>query len=144
MSIVNSLGERIFLDPLPPSSRPVRSPAIRRRNRRWLDLKRRDDLTIRELAKILGQPAATVAAGVLWAEEAEDRREERVVAKLQSPVVCPVTGLTADDVLYLAIEYPPGTEIGNHPEFWAIIDPLLDKILGPKQDETAATSAEAA
>ena len=140
MSIVNESEQRIFLPPEPYTAAPIRSDQIRRRNRRWLDIKRRDDLTVRELAKKVGARISTVAAAVHWAQEDEQRKEDRVVERLQSPEACPITKLSEHDVIYLAATYTPDTELGSLPEFWAILDPLLDKILGPPPEEPPLSS----
>ena len=144
MSIVDGTGERVFLYPEPDCARPVRSGRVRRRNREWLAEQRRLDLTVRELAKHLGVAVTTLGQGLLWAEEEETRAEAAAVERERrelSPVLDEASGLDLHDVLFLAAEYPPGTELGDHPLVRRVMGPLLaraDALLAPFAEPAAA------
>ena len=143
-SIVNAWGQQV--SPVAPAraSRPVKSPKIRRRNRQWLTTQRRLGLSGRELAAFLNKPHRTVAAGILWAIEHDEDNSERSPSADTSPVVDRASGLTENDVLYLLDTYGPDTELGSCPEFWQVLGPLVDKILGPLSSASPAIVAAAA
>lgn len=130
MSIVDEAGERVILERGGErmTLTPIKSAKVRERNRRWLAIKRQFNMSVRELAGFLNRHHATVARGVRWAAEEEMARSFEDAAA-RDPEIDPVTGLTVEDVLYLARSHPPGSDLGSHPEFRAIVDPLLDKIL---------------
>lgn len=144
VSIVNQYEERIFLEPQPWVARPVRSAKHRERNRDWLRTKRHLGLTVRELAQMVRMDASTVARGVQWAEEFEQRGEAEYVESFQSPVLDPASGLTEEDVRYLMATYSPESELGGHPLFWQALAPLVEKILGRMSAAEMVTEFEAA
>ncbi len=129
MSIVNESEERIFPEPKPRLSRPVKSGRIRARNWRWLEMRRSLNLSVRALAELVKEPASTVAAGILWAQEEEEIAEELAVLAEQSPIVEPISGLTAVDVVYLCDTYPLGTELGDNPLVQRLLRDLYARVL---------------
>lgn len=130
MPIVDRHGEQVFPAPKRDPVLHVKSPKVRARNRRWLERRRGQDLSIRELARLVRKPPATVARGLKWAEQEEAREEERAAAAARSPVVDRASGLTADDVRYLVDTYGPGTDLGSLPQFWDLLAPLMDRVVG--------------
>lgn len=128
MAIVDTHGVKLDLLPRREPIRHVKSPRVRARNRKWLERRRAEGLSIRELARAVRRPAATVARGLKWAEQDEERRLEREIAAERSPVVDRRSGLTADDVRYLVDNYGLDTELGSLPQFWEFLAPLVDKM----------------
>ena len=144
MSIVDRHEVKLNLIPKREPVVHVKSSKVRARNRKWLERKRAQGLSIRRLARQSRKPASTVARRLKWAEQEEARQEERAVEAERSPVVDRASGLTADDVLYLLGEYGPDTELGSLPAFWSYLGPLVAKMLGPVPNEAGLVVAEAA
>ena len=128
MSIVNRAGERIYLNPQADQIRPVRSGEVKARNFLWLRMQRKLDLTVRELAKVVGRPTATVHQGLIWALAEEERQEQADIAAEQPPILDETSGLDLDDLCFLVGEYPPGTTVGDNPDVRRFFDRMVRRI----------------